>query len=144
MMNRSFFRVSALLLCLTMLCIVAAGCQPRTIDPIDATTAATTSTVATTVTRPTVNLEDATGSVFIGTWNVSAKTSHVSSVTFAEDGTVKMVLDGNKLAGAFFVDNESEMTLNVSGNDMKATYVVDGDTITITTENDVWTLTKPE
>ena len=140
MMNRSFFRALALTLCLTMLCVIAAGCQSRPLPPVDPATDVTT----TTVTRPTVVLEDAGDSVFLGTWNVSAQKSPVTSITFRENGMVEMVLNGSTLAGAFYVESETEVTLNVSSSDMKATYTVDGDTITLTTESDVWTLTKPE
>ena len=140
MMNRTFFRAAALTLCLTMLCIVAAGCQTRTPGPVESETPTTTGAAVTTLTRPNVTLQDASGSVFIGTWNVSAKVSHMTSITFKENGTVDMVVDGKSLSGAFYVESDTELTLK----DTKATYTVDGDTITITTDKDVWTLTKPE
>lgn len=140
-MNRSFLRALALTLCLSMLCAVAAGCQPQA--PTTDDTPDTTTTAATVVSRPTVHLQDAADSVFLGTWNVSAKKSHMSSITFAENGTITFVLDGNTLGGAFYVNSETEMTMTVAGSDTKATYVVDGDTITLTTDNDVWTLSKP-
>ena len=139
MMNRTFLRALALTVCLTTLCAVAAGCQPQTpTEPTDATTA----TVATVVSRPTVQLQDADDSVFLGTWNVSAEKSHISSITFNEDGTMVFVIDGNTLGGAFYMDSDTEMTMTVAADNTKATYKVDGDTITLTTDNDVWTLTK--
>lgn len=85
--------------------------------------------------------KDATGSVFIGTWNVSAKSSVMEKITFYENGTLRINFGTSQLGGVFF-DEDPTVSLYISQKLAKGTYTVDGDVITIITEDDVLVLTK--
>lgn len=85
--------------------------------------------------------QDATGSIFLGTWNVSAQKSIITKLVCNQNGTLKIFFDGSTLGGMFFDDGQT-LTLHISQHVMSGPYVVNGDTITVTTKDDVLVLTK--
>ncbi len=85
--------------------------------------------------------KDATGSIFLGTWNVSAKHSIIEKITYNQNGSLKIVFGTSQLGGVFF-DDGSKITMYISQQVIEGTYTVDNGVITITAKDDVLVLTK--
>ncbi len=85
--------------------------------------------------------KDATGSIFLGTWNVSAKESIMEKITYQQNGTVQIFFGTSQLGGVFF-DDGSKVSMYISQQLLEGTYTVDNGVITIITEDDVLVLTK--
>ena len=123
-----FTRILALVLCVLLLVAVPA-CKSKA-DPLPQ--------------RPTdlePALQDATNSVFVGTWRVSAKTSQITGLEFHADGSM-ITRQGSSQLGGSFVDDGSTITMTVSQNVSKGTYTVTDGVITILIGDDVWVLNK--
>lgn len=136
-MKPYWIKTAALTVCVLMLCALTSGCNDATND------GATTTTIdPLSITRPTVVLKDATGSVFVGTWNVTCEKGSITMLQFNENGSVVVTLTGGTLGGTFTIDSDTHMTLHVSQSDMVTEYTVDGDTITLVSETDTMVLTR--
>jgi hypothetical protein len=62
------------------------------------------------------------------------------SITFNDDGTVKVIEEGLPLAGTYSVETEGEVTLNFVLAEETYEYSVDGDTLTL--DGDTYTKVK--
>ena len=124
-----------------MLCGVLCGCDaaPANDDPA---TPDTTTTAATKITIPTYVREDATGSVFIGTWVVDSHgATPLNEITFHEDGSLIVKMDESSLGGGFYIDGD-QIKIVVASTEKVFTYVADGSIITMESEAESWMLTK--
>ena len=122
-------RFAAALLCVLMLASFAACKSNPTYNELP------------TPPENTIQLEDATGSVLLGDWTVEAVASRITEISFHQDGSVVMVNNRNNLGGSF-TDDGTTVAITISGQTLKGTYAVEGDKITITTDNDKLVLTK--
>lgn len=129
-MKQSFIKPLAGMLLVLMLMLTAVGCGDD----------GATDYVSPIPTSPT--LVDATGSIFIGDWNVSAVNSSITALTFDESGSVIVITPNGRLGGTFVVVDDSHLDLTISSQTMNATYVAQDDTITLTTDSDTLILTR--
>ena len=129
-------RLIALILCLLMLVAMTACGDNAAHDHNHNHTVPTMGEVETVPTA-----QEDTDSVFIGAWSVTAQTSPLDTLTFLESGTLRAQFDGSTLGGVFF-DDGAKVSLHISQKTIEGTYTVDGDTITITTADDVLVLKK--
>lgn len=133
-------RSIALVLCLLML-VTMTACG-NTSDPNHDHDHDHTNTVPTMGEVETVpQAQENKDSVFIGGWTVTAQVSPLDTLTFLESGTLRAQFDGSTLGGVFF-DDGTKLTLYISQKKLEGTYTVDGDTITVTTADDVLVLKK--
>ena len=129
-------RLIALILCLLML-VAATACgntPPHTHEQGN-----TVPTMGEVDTVP--QAQEDKDSLFIGAWSVTAQVSPLDTLTFFEDGTLRAQFDGSTLGGVFF-DDGSKLTLYISQKTIEGTYTTDGDTVTVTTADDVLVLKK--
>ncbi len=85
--------------------------------------------------------QDAKDSLFVGDWTVTAQVSPLDKLTFNENGTLRAYFDGSTLGGVFF-DDGTKLSLHISQKVIEGTYTVDGDTVTLTTADDVLVFKK--
>ena len=88
-----------------------------------------------------VELQDATGSVFLGEWSVKATATKFDHMIFNQEGSVEAGIGANSLGGVF-TDDGTTLTITISGQVLSGTYKVEGNTITVTTANETLELTK--
>lgn len=142
-MKSLFTKCFTALLALMMLC-VCVGCN-NTADPGLVTEATTTKATLpdVTVARPTNTAQEVDENCpFIGTWTVTAQALTANEMTFKADGTVSMTTAMGSIGG-LFTYTDTELVISTDSKELKGTYVVEGNVITVTTANDVITLTVP-
>lgn len=140
LMKRCLFALLACALCLT----VPVGCAEQLPG---ATIESTTTTAYTPVEIPDPTPPTPVGEVgkaFVGTWSVQAIKSTIAKLELHETGSAVMyTAQGQSLGGRFEVQDETTMTLTFSSTTLTGTYTIEGNTITITFDNDdVMILTK--
>lgn len=129
----TFRKIAALLLCALMLTTTACSSKPVTSgnNSVPSMPSQTTRTVVNTTT-----------SVFLGSWNVQSQHMSIDTLTFLTEGTLRVTFDGESLGGTFYDDGVSRIEIIISASTISGTYTVDGNTITIVTDNDTLVLTK--
>ncbi len=85
--------------------------------------------------------QDATGSVFLGTWNVTSQNSVMDKITYSQNGSLQVYFDSYQLGGVFF-DDGAKITMYISQKVIEGTYVHKDGVITIVTADDTLILTK--
>ncbi len=138
-------RSLALMLVLMMLCVAGVGCS-STADPnllvSDPTTPPTLP--ANPAPRPTnVAQEVDDDCPFIGTWKVSAQALAANEMVFTKSGTVSMFTAFGQIGGTFTY-TDTDLVITTDSKTLTGTYVIENGTITITTANDVITLSAPD
>ncbi len=159
-MNRKLLKTAALALVCVMLCAVMAGCNNADTEKLPtetenpAVSGADTDTTVTKADGEVVDIppvaqapenpkeEVAEDCVFLGSWTVEAETMAVDSMTFSQDGSMELTVNGSLRGGTFIVEDTQISLYSGDKDPVVGTYVVDGDTITITTDSDVIVLTK--
>ncbi len=143
-MKSLLVRSFAMMLVLLMLCVGAVGCSSTT-DPNTVISDPTTPPTlpADPAPRPTnVAQEVGDDCPFIGTWKVSAQALAANEMTFSKDGTVAMFTAFGQIGGVYTY-TDTELVINTDSKTLSGTYVIENDTITVTTESDVIVLTAP-
>lgn len=140
-MKQLVTRALSVLVCIALLCIGLTACQSSDTNATVEPTVTTTSTEKETY--PTQTLVDATDSPLLGSWSVATISSPINEIEFREDGSLTMSANANQLGGTFVFDSATnQLTIHTSSSTMEGSCVFDGDTVTFTSANDTWVLTK--
>ncbi len=143
-MKHIVLKAFALLCTLLLVCTGLTACgnttDPET--PADGTVTTVPGDTNATATRPTLQPVEATGSIFLGEWNVKSEKTAILKLTFEENGTVIITTENGALGGTFVQTGDDQLSISTSSSVMEGTFTVDGDTIVFTTANDTLTLTK--